>query len=92
MRAARLSTAEDVAGVIYEAATDGTDRLRYLVGEDMMPLINARRQMSEEAYVDFMRGLFLALSAAARMFSIFRKSPAAGLLPQASEAAMAAAG
>jgi NAD(P)-dependent dehydrogenase (short-subunit alcohol dehydrogenase family) len=32
--ATRVTTADEVAGVIFGAATDGTDRLRYFVGED----------------------------------------------------------
>src|SRR5262249_35028489 len=34
MVAARMMSSDDVAKVIYEATTDGTDRLRYLVGDD----------------------------------------------------------
>ena len=59
MTAARATSAEDVARVIHGAATDGTDRLRYLVGNDSRGFIAARREMSDQDYVDFMRSKFL---------------------------------
>jgi NAD(P)-dependent dehydrogenase (short-subunit alcohol dehydrogenase family) len=40
----------EVADVIYEAASDGTEKLRYPVGHDASPILEARRQMSD---VDF---------------------------------------
>ncbi len=58
MIAARMMTSSDVAGVIYEAATDGRDQLRYLVGDDARGFVKARRSMDDQAYVDFMRGQF----------------------------------
>lgn len=58
LRAARGSaTAEGVAEVIFTAATDGTDRLRYVATEDIRHLVAARRETSEEAYMALMRGL-----------------------------------
>ena len=62
MTAARATSAEDVARVIHDAATDGTDRLRYLVGDDSRGFITARREMSDQDYVDFMRSKFLTES------------------------------
>jgi NAD(P)-dependent dehydrogenase (short-subunit alcohol dehydrogenase family) len=62
MRAARLMTPEEVASVIFTATTDGTTRLRYEIGEDIKPLTHARRTLSEQAYVDFMRSRFLRQS------------------------------
>ena len=59
MRSARMTSAEEVAQVIYDAATDGTDRLRYIIGNDIPPFIKARRQMSDQDYVDFMGSRFL---------------------------------
>jgi len=59
MSAARMLSAEDVAKVIYGAATDGTDQLRYLVGNDTRGFIKARQEMSEQDYVTFMRSWFL---------------------------------
>jgi NAD(P)-dependent dehydrogenase (short-subunit alcohol dehydrogenase family) len=40
----------EVGDVIYEAATDGTEKLRYPVGHDALPILEARRQMGD---VDF---------------------------------------
>ena len=40
----------EVADVIYEAATDGTEKLRYPVGHDAVHLIQTRQQMDD---VDF---------------------------------------
>jgi NAD(P)-dependent dehydrogenase (short-subunit alcohol dehydrogenase family) len=40
----------EVADAIYEAATDGTEKLRYPVGHDAVQLIQARQQMDD---VDF---------------------------------------
>jgi NAD(P)-dependent dehydrogenase (short-subunit alcohol dehydrogenase family) len=40
----------EVAGAIYEAATDGTEKLRYPVGHDAVQMIAARQQMDD---VDF---------------------------------------
>jgi NAD(P)-dependent dehydrogenase (short-subunit alcohol dehydrogenase family) len=55
MRTQRLATEEDVAHAIFNAATDGSDRLRYVITEDIKPLVAARRETSEEAYMEFMR-------------------------------------
>jgi NAD(P)-dependent dehydrogenase (short-subunit alcohol dehydrogenase family) len=58
LRADRHATSEDVAKVIFEATTDGTDRLRYVATEDIQPLVRARRETSEDAYMHFMRERF----------------------------------
>jgi NAD(P)-dependent dehydrogenase (short-subunit alcohol dehydrogenase family) len=58
MSAARTISSEDVAKVIFDAATDGTDRLRYLVGNDTRGFIKARRELDDQEYVNFMRGHF----------------------------------
>jgi hypothetical protein len=47
-----------VAKVIFDAATDGTDRLRYVAIEDILPLLKARRETSEAEYIAFMRDRF----------------------------------
>ncbi|MCP3168274.1 SDR family oxidoreductase [Myxococcus qinghaiensis] len=59
LRATRLASSEDVAQAIYDAATDGTDRLRYVATRDIEPLVQARRETSEARYIDFMRTRFL---------------------------------
>jgi NAD(P)-dependent dehydrogenase (short-subunit alcohol dehydrogenase family) len=58
MSAARTTSSDDVAQVIHLAATDGTDRLRYLVGDDARGFIRAWDTLSNEDYVSFMRSLF----------------------------------
>jgi NAD(P)-dependent dehydrogenase (short-subunit alcohol dehydrogenase family) len=60
MVAARSQSAADIAQVIFQAATDGTDRLRYLVGDDARGFVKARRELSEEDYIAFMRTRFPA--------------------------------
>jgi NADP-dependent 3-hydroxy acid dehydrogenase YdfG len=52
-------TAVDVcAEAIYEAATDESDRLRYLVGEDAKMFAAERASMDDEAYYPHMRKVF----------------------------------
>ena len=58
MRQQRLATEEDVAAVIYAAANDGSDQLRYVATDDIKPLIAARRESSESAYMANMRARF----------------------------------
>jgi NAD(P)-dependent dehydrogenase (short-subunit alcohol dehydrogenase family) len=58
LAAASTITAEEVAHVIHGAATDGTDRLRYLVGDDARGFIKARRSFDDQDYIDFMRARF----------------------------------
>ncbi len=57
-RARGLATSETVARVIYDAATDGTDQLRYLATPDIAPLLAKRRESSEREYSEFMRARF----------------------------------
>jgi len=52
--------AGDVAALIHEALTDGTDRLRYLIGDDARGFVKARRTLPDQDYVDTMRGFFSA--------------------------------
>ncbi len=59
LAAARLATSEHVAGVIFRAATDGTDQLRYVATEDIQPLVKARRETSEPEYIAFMRSRYM---------------------------------
>lgn len=44
----------EVAEAIYEAATDGTEKLRYPVGHDAVPLLEARHQMDDVAFKTMM--------------------------------------
>jgi hypothetical protein len=43
MAAKRMATADEIAQVIYGAATDGTNRLRCFCGEDTGDLAKGRR-------------------------------------------------
>ncbi len=45
-----------VAETVYQAATDGTDQLRYIAGEDAKQLIAARKQMEDAEYLAMIRG------------------------------------
>lgn len=56
----RLASEADVAKVIYEAATDGSDQFRYVATEDIVPLVKARRETSEQEYISLMRSQFMA--------------------------------
>ena len=58
MIAARTMSSEDVAKVIYDAASDGTERLRYLARDDARGFIKARREMSDQDDTNFMRAQF----------------------------------
>lgn len=60
MRASRFATAQDVAQVIWTAATDGTNQLRYVATEDIKPWVTARREAGETAYIELMRKYFSA--------------------------------
>jgi NAD(P)-dependent dehydrogenase (short-subunit alcohol dehydrogenase family) len=46
----------DVADVIYEAATDDSEKLRYPVGHEAVPLLEARHQMDDVAFKKMMVG------------------------------------
>ncbi|MNF97523.1 short chain dehydrogenase [compost metagenome] len=54
-----IATPEDVAKAVYEAITDETYTLRYVVGPDIGPMIAARDGKSEQEYVNFLRNLFM---------------------------------
>lgn len=58
LRSVRLATEENVAKVIYQAATDGTNRLRYVATDDIKPMVKARRETCEDEYIAFMRDRF----------------------------------
>jgi short-subunit dehydrogenase len=57
MRDAKLVTAIDVAEVIYNAATDGTDKLRYPIGnDDFNKRMAARKDLNDQEYIEFIKG------------------------------------
>lgn len=47
-----------VVAAVFEAVTDGTDRLRYAPTSDIQPILKARRSSSDAEYEAFVRGLF----------------------------------
>lgn len=54
----RKVTAEEAAAAIYDAVTDGTDTLRYIIGEDVKAMIAARASMTDQEYMEMMRKRF----------------------------------
>jgi NAD(P)-dependent dehydrogenase (short-subunit alcohol dehydrogenase family) len=54
-----FSTAEQIADVVYEAATDGQDKLRYVAGEDAKTLYAQRLQVGDEQFRKQMAQTFL---------------------------------
>ncbi|MBE9461653.1 SDR family oxidoreductase [Dyadobacter subterraneus] len=61
----RLATAEEVAEVIYNATTDGTDTLRYLFGnDDFKKRVNNRLTMSDQDYVNSVKESYLPFMSA----------------------------
>lgn len=51
----------DVAQVIYQAATDGTDQLRYVAGKDAQELLSKRQEEDDPQFFEEIRnGKFLA--------------------------------
>lgn len=44
------STPEQIAAVVYEAATDGKDQIRYVAGEDAKALYARREEIGQEAF------------------------------------------
>lgn len=53
------SKPEDIAHVIYEAATDGKDQLRYVAGKDANALYNDRNSIGVENHVQKIKSGFL---------------------------------
>lgn len=45
-----FSTPEEIAQVVYEAATDGKDQLRYVAGPDAQAFYNRRNEIGVEAF------------------------------------------
>jgi NAD(P)-dependent dehydrogenase (short-subunit alcohol dehydrogenase family) len=58
MMAGEVPSADTVARRIYDAITDGTDRLRYLVTEDAETFVAARRAVTDEEHVTRTRAMF----------------------------------
>jgi NAD(P)-dependent dehydrogenase (short-subunit alcohol dehydrogenase family) len=56
---ATYSTPEQIAEVVYEAATDGKDQLRYIAGEDAKAINAMRLRLGDEAFRKAMAQQFL---------------------------------
>lgn len=54
-----FTPAEHIAAVVYEAATDGKDKLRYVAGEDAKALYSQRLQVGDEEFRKQMEQTFL---------------------------------
>jgi NAD(P)-dependent dehydrogenase (short-subunit alcohol dehydrogenase family) len=54
----KFSKAENVASVIYKAATDNEDQLRYITGEDAVSLYEEREKYGAEAQFKKIRKMF----------------------------------
>lgn len=55
---AKFSTAESIANIIYGAATDNKDQLRYIAGQDAISLYAQREKMGAEAQYREIREMF----------------------------------
>jgi NAD(P)-dependent dehydrogenase (short-subunit alcohol dehydrogenase family) len=53
-----IGAASDVASAILAAATDDTDQLRYIVGDDAIATLGARHDMDDIAFTTMIRGNF----------------------------------
>lgn len=57
---ATFAPAEKIAEVVYEAATDGKDQLRYLAGDDAEAIMGQRAQLGREGFKQYMEDSFLS--------------------------------
>ena len=57
-RQASYSTSEQIAEVVWEAATDGKDQIRYVAGEDAKALFAQRLAAGAEAFRAGVRAQF----------------------------------
>jgi NAD(P)-dependent dehydrogenase (short-subunit alcohol dehydrogenase family) len=55
-----FTPAEKIAEVVYEAATDGKQKLRYVAGEDAKALYSQRLQIGDEEFMKQMEQTFIA--------------------------------
>jgi hypothetical protein len=55
---AKASSAEQIAAIVYEAATDGKDQLRYVAGQDANAIYNRRLEIGPEAFRKEIRDQF----------------------------------
>ena len=53
------SSPEEIAAVVYEAATDGKDQLRYVAGVDARELYKQRQAVGDAAFMQYMKEMIL---------------------------------
>ncbi|WP_079240865.1 SDR family oxidoreductase [Chryseobacterium indologenes] len=53
-----MASAEQVTDVIYQAITDNTNQLRYIIGNDATSWIGARTGLKEADYISFMSNIY----------------------------------
>ena len=58
-RIANYTKAEDVARIIYDAATDEKDKLRYIAGNDAVTLYKERHELTPERQFEKIRSRFI---------------------------------
>jgi NAD(P)-dependent dehydrogenase (short-subunit alcohol dehydrogenase family) len=58
--ASNVTTAEEIAEVVYEAATDGRNTLRYVCGEDAKKLYAHRLAVGDEAFRETIRQMIIS--------------------------------
>ncbi len=56
------STAEQIADVVYEAATDGKSQLRYVAGADAQALYKLRLENGTEYFMQYMNDAFFEIT------------------------------
>ena len=58
-RKKNYSTAEQIAEIVYEAATDGKSKLRYPAGEDAKQYYEQRKVVGDEEFRKGIKNIFL---------------------------------
>lgn len=53
-----IGNADDVADVIFTAATDGSNQLRYISGDDAATILGARQTLDDSAFLGMIAGNF----------------------------------
>ena len=57
-RSAAAATPEKLAQALYDAATDGSDQVRYVIGDDALAVMQTRKEIGEEALIKGVRQRF----------------------------------
>jgi hypothetical protein len=53
------SSADYIAAIIFEAATDGKKQLRYRAGADAVQLYETRKQLGDDSFIEMIGNNFL---------------------------------